>query len=146
MAFCRCNLEFQNYSKLKLRLGHRMGGYPMFCLMCMFNCTYTLTDRVFTLITGQLLKTHKERLFFYLSRNTADTLRDPSGATALFILFKWHKLIGKGGGNRGKRSEIHFKHQSGKRNHCLAFLKLQVKLKVSSLLHIRNAFTFPRNS
>lgn len=123
-----------------------MGGYPIFCLMCMFNCTYTLTDRVFILITGRLLKTHKERLFFYLSRNTADTLHDPPGATALFVLFKRHKLIGKGGGNREKDQKSIVKHQSWKRNRCLAFLKLRVKLKVSSLLHIRNAFTFPRNS
>lgn len=114
--------------------------------MCMFNCTYTLTDRVFILITGRLLKTHKERLFFYLSRNTADTLHDPPGATALFVLFKRRKLIGKGGGNREKDQKSIVKHQSWKRNRCLAFLKLRVKLKVSSLLHIRNAFTFPRNS
>lgn len=61
----------------------------------MFNCTYILTNCVFILITDQLLKTHKERLFFYLSKNTADTLHDPSGVTALFILSTWHNLIGK---------------------------------------------------
>lgn len=64
-----------------------MGGYPIFCLMCMFNCTYILTNCVFILITGQLPNTHKERLFFYLSKNTDDTLHDPPGAIALFILF-----------------------------------------------------------
>lgn len=83
---------------IKLCLGHWMGGYPIFCLMRMFNCTRTSTNCVFILITDQVLKTHKERLFFNLSKNIADTLHDPSGATALFVLFTWHSLIGKGRG------------------------------------------------
>lgn len=41
------------------------------------------------------MKTHKERLFFYLSKNTADTLHDPSEVTVLLVLFTWHSLIGK---------------------------------------------------
>jgi len=64
-----------------------MGGYPIFCLKCVLNCTYILNNCVFILITDQVLKTHEERLLFYLSKNPADTLHDPPGATALFILF-----------------------------------------------------------
>lgn len=64
-----------------------MGGYPILCLMPMFNRTQILTNCVFILITEQVLKTHQERLFFYISKNTADTLPDPPGATAPLTLF-----------------------------------------------------------
>lgn len=95
---------------IKLCLGHWMGGYPIFCLMRMFNCTHTSTNCVFILITDQVLKTHKERLFFYLSKNTADTLHDPSGVTALLVLFIWHCVIGKRreGWKPAKRPETNF--------------------------------------
>lgn len=95
-----------------LCLGHRMGGYPIFCLMCMFNCTYVLTNRVFILMTDQVLKTHKERLFFYLSKNTADTLHDPSGVTALIYMtqFGWKRRVE--GGNQQKDQKLRFNDRS----------------------------------
>lgn len=111
-----------------------MGGYPIFSLMSMFDCTRTSTNCVFILITDQVLKTHKERLFFYLSKNTADTLHDPSGVSALFVLFTRHSLTGKGreGEDQQKDQKLIFNNQSQKRNHCLAFLTVAVKLEVSS--------------